>query len=495
MDLKELRAKHPALIYQGYQASYQNSTISLKYDFLLEPNIHFHPQLEILNLDLESLNSKDPKILDRLLFNLGLAELPSYWKAACPPSIKIIGHSQQQLLNQDQLNWWHDLLINGLSEFYFTNQIDFTQDNWLNLQNHSQENSPAFQAIQKPQINNQANSQAQPSGEPSAQAAETAKAQAGSPIPYLVPIGGGKDSALSLALLDEIQAEYACLLLQPQSPAAQTIVDLSQSKKTITLKRYLDPQLLELNQQGYLNGHTPFSAYLAFASNLAAYLYNCQQILLANERSANEGNTEYLGVTVNHQYSKTFAFEQSFRDYAEKHLFPDLKTAPEYLSFLRPLWEIQIAKLFSRYPKYFSSFKSCNIGQKDNIWCEACSKCLFVFIMLSPFVDEAVLSQQIFSHNLLNDQSLLPLAKHLLGLSEYKPFDCVGTYQETQAACYLAIKKYQAKGQVLPFILEQLKSHLPDENFAETSQKLLSDWNDQHFVPDLLAQVIKNQLE
>lgn len=485
MDLQQLRHQHPTLVYRGYQAIYQNSSLTLKYNFLLEPDIVFQPELIIPQVESTLLVSKDPALLDRLFFNLGLAEIPSYWKAACSPQIKIISHSQQQLMSTEQLAWWHDLLIKGMSEFYFTNQIDFTQENWISLQAVSADNSetmPDYQAIEFLDTKQDNQTTAQPSA----------------PIktPYLIPVGGGKDSALSLGILDDHQLKYACLLLQPQSPSAQEIVKLSHCRQTIRLERKLDPRLLELNSQGYLNGHTPFSAYLAFASTLAAYLFNCQQILVANERSANEGNTTYLGMTVNHQYSKSFAFEENFRSYAQQFLFAQQTEFPEYLSLLRPLWEIQIAQLFSHYPEYFSSFKSCNVGQKANIWCEACSKCLFVFMMLSPFVDSQVLSTQIFSHNLFTDEKLLPLAKQLLGLAGHKPFDCVGTYQETQAACYLAIKKYQAEKQDLPFILAQLEKTLSEiADLEKTSQQLLTDWNNQHFVPDSLAQIIKNQLQ
>ena len=39
----------------------------------------------------------------------------------------------------------------------------------------------------------------------------------------------------------------------------------------IVINRTLDPTMLQLNAEGYLNGHTPFSALLAFISILVAF--------------------------------------------------------------------------------------------------------------------------------------------------------------------------------------------------------------------------------
>ena len=40
----------------------------------------------------------------------------------------------------------------------------------------------------------------------------------------------------------------------------------------ILIKRYLDPTLLKLNEEGFLNGHIPLSAEFAFISILTAAL-------------------------------------------------------------------------------------------------------------------------------------------------------------------------------------------------------------------------------
>jgi hypothetical protein len=79
------------------------------------------------------------------------------------------------------------------------------------------------------------------------------------------------------------------------------------------IEREIDPLLLKVNAKGYLNGHTPFSAMLAFYTVLAAHLTQTRDIALSNESSANEATI--VGTEINHQYSKSLEFERDFQDY------------------------------------------------------------------------------------------------------------------------------------------------------------------------------------
>ena len=112
--------------------------------------------------------------------------------------------------------------------------------------------------------------------------------------------------------------------------------------RILIAKRTLAPEMLELNRLGYLNGHTPFSAIVAFSSVLAAYLYDLRYVALSNEASANESTV--AGSTVNHQYSKSFKFEEDFHQYEETYI----SSGVLYFSLLRPWSEYQIAAYFSR---------------------------------------------------------------------------------------------------------------------------------------------------
>lgn len=439
MDLKNLRLAHPNLIYEGYDLVKENSDLLLNFSFLLEPDIHFQPKLRFKNLDakiIEQIDSKenlDPQ-LDRLFFHLGMAEIPSYFKAACPPKI-VIKHQGQ--ITEKAKDFWHDLLINGLGEFYYQNQIDFTVPDFIKIE------------LEKTAINAKSQS-------------KTFQSIKSSPV--LVPVGGGKDSSTVLGMLEERKLPYDVFLLSPHSPAAKKIALFLQGKglcqKIIEVERTVDPLLLTLNHQGYLNGHTPFSAYLAFASSAVAYLYGQENILLGNEASSEEENLLYLGHKINHQYSKSLDFEQKFAKYSQENLF-ESENPPKYLSLLRSLSELEITKKFcdlakkdQRFAKILTTFKSCNVGQKNDRWCHNCPKCAFVFTMLCAYLDEEFVSTQIFHENLFAKESLQQTFLDLAGFGDKKPFECVGTFEEVRETLLLA---YEKSKNPVPFLREMKK--------------------------------------
>ena len=288
----------------------------------------------------------------------------------------------------------------------------------------------------------------------------------------MVPVGGGKDAAVTLELLKEGNLDIVPFLLNPK-PEQMKILSLAKVGKPIVVERTIDPKLLELNRKGYLNGHTPFSAYLAFLTVLTAALFGHKYIALSNERSSNEGNVKYLGKTINHQYSKSFEFEKKFREYSKKYLASNI----EYFSFLRPLYELQIARIFAKYSKYFGVFLSCNEARKTKSgtqkqvekWCGKCPKCLFVFLALYPFAGKKQ-TVAIFKKDLLRGKKLKPLLDELTGKKKFKPFECVGTIEESKAALALALGKIH-------------------------DHKILHTWNSQHFLPSVFQKLLRRAID
>lgn len=463
-NLDQLRAQHPRLIYKSYQHQLVGSDLILTWHLLLEPNLEFHPQLKIHHVGPENY----AQLTDQLVFQLGLMEIPTYWKAACSPEIII----EAGALDEAQINWWHDLLIQGQGEFFYLNQIDFTKPNFVKIISAGQ-NATNHKVPSNYQFNN-------------SQFSST-----------LIPLGGGKDSIVTLELLKKAIPNQIKLFTLNPTQAVRDIIDLNPDLPTITAERTIDPQLLELNRQGYLNGHTPFSAYLAFLTTLVSVLFNIQNIALSNESSANECNTIYLGQKINHQYSKTWEFEQKFRDYSAQYLFPNKAESerPNYFSFLRPWHELQIAQRFSQLGQtYWPIFRSCNRGQKTNSWCHECPKCLFAFLMLFPFIESEILTKQIFNHNLFDDGQLISTALQLIKEDGTKPFECVGEREESKLAFYLAIKKYHKLKQPLPAMLDQVQTAalVQESDLENRSQYLLNDWNQEHHVPDRLLAILKS---
>ena len=395
---QSLRRQYPVFEYVAYHYREDADGLHLWFDFRMG-DVEFHPTALIERRPFLDF-SKD---IDVIVFNIGMVELVSYWKCACPPMVKVLCGS----LTDEQIAFWRKLYWNGLGEFYYTNGIAETPGAFLKIENGELriENRLPYSANSQFSI---VNSQI-----------------------YLVPIGGGKDSVVTLELLRRADKAVRPLIMNPRGATVECAAKAGfPIDEVLVIRRTIDHTLLDLNAKGYLNGHTPFSAMLAFYTQLASALSGIPNVALSNESSANESTV--LGTNVNHQYSKSLEFEDDFRSYVPGF---------NYFSFLRPLSELQIAMLFSRFTAYHDVFRSCNVGSKQDIWCGHCAKCLFAYIILSPFIEPTRLNA-IFGKSMLDDVTLRTEFLQLLGKAETKPFECVGTVSEVNTALSMAIERW-----------------------------------------------------
>ncbi len=445
----ELRKAYPYFVFQSYSIFRTKISLQVKFLFSLADKYTFQPEIEIPFQDFYDTENLPDNMIENLIFQIGMAELVSYWKAACPPKVLV----RAGYLNEEQIAWWKKLYFHGLGEFFFLNGIETNMESFMEII---------------------------PEGEP-IEISEVA-------LNYenvLVPIGGGKDSIVSLELLKNSDLSVHPFLLNPGKAGWRT-VDISgfQESDAAVVYRKLDPQLLILNDTGFLNGHTPFSALLAFVSALTALLSGSGNIALSNESSANQSTVP--GSKINHQYSKSFEFEQDFNWYLKNYINSNLL----YFSFLRPLNELQIAALFSGFPKHHFSFRSCNVGSKTDSWCGNCPKCLFTYVILSPFLPKEKL-EKIFGRNMLKDEKLIPVMEKLNGKTALKPFECVGTPEEVNAALWQSVSINNTDPQ-LP--LMKIASHLEKSRDKEAFRELLHHFNDEHLLPQKFLQWIKQAI-
>lgn len=440
---ENLRNKYKDFIYEKYEIIEKNDSYEIIFYFNIPALTTFEPKLIIEKTYLKN-NNIDEKFFEYLVFNIGLVELISYVKCTCSPNIII----KCGYLDEYQINWFKKLYYNGLGEFLYRNNINISEQELFNITTTGEKQN--FK-IQYEGIGN------------------------------LIPVGGGKDSNVTLELLKD--EDNTCFIINPKGANIEC-ANIS-GFNTLIVKRILDKKIIELNNQGFLNGHTPFSAIVAFTSYLCAYLANKKYIILSNEDSANQSTV--LGTNINHQYSKTYEFENDFNNYTKKYFDIDIK----YFSLLRPLTEFQIGMLFSKIEKYHKTFKSCNIGSKGETWnwCNNCSKCLFVFIILSPFLYKEKLIN-IFNKDLYEDETLLETFKELLGYKETKPWECVGTYEEVRYAVSLLIEKLKDKP--LPYLLQYYKDNYP-LYLEEKYEKKYNEKNNlnEHFEA-IIKEAIKN---
>jgi len=439
----QLREQNNKFIYKSYHFSCTDNVLLIEFHYQLCEEKKVTDFKHRLSLPMNDKISLD-KDLSNIIFHIGMAEAISYYKIAAPKEFFI----ECGTLLDEQKKWFKKLYYNGLGEFIYLNDIHVTQNDLVNF--ISSYNGDSFEMIDVATKENN-----------------------------IIPIGGGKDSLVSYELLKD---EFPDSLMFSMNPivASKKILN-KHPKKSIELKRELDlVKILDFNKHGYLNGHIPFSSIVGFISIWLGLIYKTKYIVLSNESSANEENIIFNGLKVNHQYSKSIEFENDFRFYVSTFITKDV----EYFSFLRPLDEIHIAKLFSQTPEHFFTFRSCNVGSKQNEWCGKCPKCLFTYIMLCNFIDDETL-QKIFNKDMLDSQELQILFDGLSKSDEVKPFECVGTYDEVNYA--LTRKKKSYKNKELPYLLREYKSVLID-------YELEVPFEGENNLPQKFKKILKNHV-
>ncbi len=387
---------YKSFVFEGYDFDVTNRKLKLKYGF--DNELHF---TETLTFDFAYTNY-DKEILDRAILPLYFLAGVSYYKAYRTETIRI-DHGKMDAALADFIS---ETYQKGLGEYFYVNRIDPNTDIPFMA------NAPAFKPLHH--------------------------ASNGG---MLIGLGGGKDSLVSVELLRDLP-HAATWSLGHRAQLEPLVKEIGLPH--LWVERALDPLLFELNSNGALNGHIPISAILGAVGTVTAVLTGYKDAVVSNENSSNEATLVYDGVEVNHQYSKSLAYEKNFQKYLQDNFGESLR----YYSFLRPLSEVKIAEMFAKigFQKYKKVFSSCNrafIQESKTIsWCGHCSKCAFTFLALTPFIDRKEL-ESMWHKNVLMDPTLVITYENLLGISGEKPLDCVGEVKESRAAMRLAQDIYK----------------------------------------------------
>lgn len=404
-----------------------------------------HRFVEHLQLDSQlAAVHTDLAVIESLLYHCSIALGVSYYKLTPAREIVIT----DGWLTKQQRHFWQQFYKFGLGEYWYTNRLDPHR-----LVSVHAEWSPEDQ-LDLPELRERC----------------------------LVPFGGGKDSMLASALLDQWGYDQLLFSFGRDYPVHAAAAQVTWHPRVV-ITRTIDPFLIELSQSGdYYNGHVPITGMIHFIALLVAYLYDYQTIVWSNESSADRGNTVWKEMEINHQWSKSSAFEQAFARYLHGIVGDQLSS----FSLLRPRHELRIAKEFGQISHYLPVFSSCNrnfhlTDRSDQLWCMSCPKCLFTYMMLRPFlsVDQVV---TIWWDELYADEGLWDLAQQLWGVSGIKPFECVGRYEECQVASWLA-RHTNEELRDLP-ILDWFGKHLAAHKTPAQREKLehrllasrLPDW-------------------
>lgn len=440
----EIRKQYPEFIFESYQVERGVNGIHASFVYKLG-EYTFQPTVDIPLASIRNEYINDD-ILNNLFFNFGVVNAINYYKLSLAPKFTI----KCGELDAAQKEFFKKLFYNGLGELMYRNNALMQYSDFMTIDAPEPTEPKKFFFDDNFRGN-------------------------------LITVGGGKDSIVTLEALKGMRDQNLCMQfnrdLYPENHAALDGIHLAgySLEQVCNFNLSIDKKVLELNQTGrFLNGHVPFSGMLAFACAIICYLNNLKYIVVSNEASANEGNI--AGTTINHQYSKSYEFEKDFNDYLQTYLCDKM----QYFSLLRCMNEFQIVQKFVKFPSYLKIFRSCNVGTKTNSWCGHCAKCLYVYIMLYPFVGKDRLVE-IFGRDLLDDETMGQIFVGLINPDATKPFECVGTREEINYAIKLAIEDESAP-QPLPKLLEWYRTSY---NYNPTTQYDVAGYfNSEHNIPE-----------
>ena len=365
----------------------------------------FEEVIDFKSQDFDLIKNIDDEIINNILFHLHIALWISYYKLF--PTEKLIIKSG--ILDEKQIKFWHKFYKNWLWEFFIKNDFDFSDI--LRF-----ENSPHLTSPLKGEEQEQKN--------PPLLQRRGVRGEGKS----LLMWWWGKDSIVSSILLENENNDFDSFVFWKIDRIKENTLKIL-GRKTMLVKRQLSNNLFKLNKKGYYNGHVPITWIIAFVSLVSSYLYDYKNIVLSNEKSADEWNTTYKWLVINHQYSKSSEFENDFRNYVKENIWNI-----NYYSKLRDKYELEIAEIFANNAqKYFNEFSSCNKNfviswkTQNKKWCCNCEKCAFVYLLLAQFLEEKEMIN-IFNENILDKKILEITYKQLFWFSENKKFECVWTY-------------------------------------------------------------------
>jgi hypothetical protein len=252
----------------------------------------------------------------------------------------------------------------------------------------------------------------------------------------LTPFGGGIDSVVTVEQLRG-RVDQTLFVVSPSSgrftpleeTAAVTGLDVVRASRT------LDPQIVR-GDDSFFNGHVPVTTMVTLLAAVAAVASGRGGVALSNEHSSSVANLRWNNSEINHQWSKSWHAENLIASALAERVGDRLVVA----SYLRDRSELWVAQVFSELERYHHVFRSCNRAftqapdERARQWCGECDKCLFVNLVLAPFLSRPAL-WDIFSCEPLSDSRREAQLRTLVGLgAEHKPFECVGDPDESAVA-------------------------------------------------------------
>lgn len=286
----------------------------------------------------------------------------------------------------------------------------------------------------------------------------------------LTPFGGGIDSVVTVSQLNP-GLQQSLFVVSPadgrfeplEATAAVTGLPI------VRARRELDPQILS-GDESFFNGHVPVTTMVTLLGVVAGLASGRGGVVMSNEHSSSAPNILWYDQEINHQWSKSWVAEELIGDAVRERIGQEFVVA----SFLRDRSELWVAQVFADLPRFHHVFRSCNraftqaSNQRAPNWCGECDKCLFINLILAPFLSRSALLE-IFASEPLANPNLEAQLRALVGIGlDHKPFECVGDPDESAVALQRVSELEEWADVRLLAELASLAS--PDRSFEELLQ-------------------------
>lgn len=337
----------------------------------------------------------------------------SYYKTVAPPVVDL----GSTATTEDERAFLRDFYVEGLGEFAYRNGVDLTGIEVAGPE--AGERRLAGTALRP--------------GHP------------------LVPFGGGIDSIVTVDHVARRDVEPSLFVVSRSGDRYAAIEEAAAvtGLPVARAERRVDPAVLRSEELGFLNGHVPVTGIILAIALVTAVLDGHDAVVMANERSASVPTLWDGDRAINHQWSKSAAFEAAFR----RLLAGSFAPAPECFSILRARSELWVAREFSGLDRFHRAFRSCNRAfaidpaRRLDHWCGTCDKCCFIDLVLSPYLEAQELNAIFGGNEPLTNDSMYEKFRALVGTGDGpKPFECVGDEEECRAAAVLAADRPDRSG-------------------------------------------------
>lgn len=451
------------LIYRQFRVSADRTTAT--FEFTLQHDGHAYDLAETLTFPAPLLDTPAQR---RSLRALHLAVGISYYKLFVPPVI-----TQPYAMDADEAAFWNDIWHNGLGEFLYVNKLPA-------------ERVAQFVAQDGLRFDAADDTDGQASASNAASGA-------------LLGIGGGKDSIVAGELLKALDVPITGFVMATGEERGQAAaVAQAMGVELLAVERRMDQQFMTLRElPGAYHGHVPISMIFGLVGTALAIATGRQYVIVANEASASIPRIQWDERAVNHQWSKSFGFEQQLQAFVRRSITSDVT----YFSAIRQLTSIGVAKLFANFSQYFGVFTSDNsvfrmdpARRPNGRWSLESPKTLSSFLLLAPWLDDAALQQIFGGLDLLNEPSLQALFLELTGVEGEQPLDCVGTVPELVLSVNLLAQAGRYNNTLL-MRLAMERGLVHDGDWQSQLAQLLQMEPDQALPQNLRANIQQNLQE